>query len=40
MFMAATLDPDYFKSKLNIFIALAPVVKMSNTLSRGLILLS
>ena len=36
MFMAATLEPDYFKSKVSVFSALAPVTFMNNTKSYSL----
>jgi pimeloyl-ACP methyl ester carboxylesterase len=40
MFMAASVEPEYYKSKINLFVALAPVVKMKNTLSYSLRFLS
>lgn len=30
MFMAASLDPDYFSEKVNLFVALGPVTNLSN----------
>ena len=36
MFEAAAVSPDFYKEKINVFIALAPVVKMNNTLSHAL----
>jgi len=36
MFMAASVNPDYYRSKINVFVALAPVARLNNTLSFGL----
>ena len=30
MFLGASLDPDYFRKKVNLFVALGPATKMSN----------
>ena len=30
MFLGASLDPDYFSKKVNLFVALGPATKMSN----------
>jgi len=39
MFLGASLNPDYFKEKVNLFIALAPVASTANIsspIARGL----
>ena len=30
MFLAASLNPDYFNSKVNLFVALGPVTSLNN----------
>ena len=33
MFIGSSMKPDYFKSKVNVFVALAPVGRLTNTMS-------
>jgi lysosomal acid lipase/cholesteryl ester hydrolase len=40
LFMAATLEPEYFKSKISVFLALAPVAYMKHIKSYAFQLLA
>jgi hypothetical protein len=40
MFIGSSVDPDYFEKKIELFVALAPVVRLDNTKSKAFIALS